>query len=72
MYIWCPWESLFILHHWATLIYMSTGLPKPYLTPKTSNPKPKTHNPNPQTPNSKPNRKPQTPNPKPQSVSHKP
>jgi len=26
MYIWCPWETLFILHHWATLIYMSTVL----------------------------------------------
>jgi len=26
MYIWCPWEILFILHHWATLLYMGTVL----------------------------------------------
>lgn len=26
MYIWCPWEKLFILHHWATLLYMGAVL----------------------------------------------
>ena len=26
MYIWCPNETLFILHHWATLLYMTTVL----------------------------------------------